>query len=60
MSYLVRRPDGSWKQSTIFEVPAHSTIHVTVFQYDSQTGLRNPFFGRTQGLVRSLDETARP
>ena len=51
VSYLVRQPDGSWKQSTIFELPAHSTIHVTVFQYDSQTGLRNPFFGRTQGLV---------
>jgi hypothetical protein len=51
VSYLAQQPDGSWEQSTIFELPAHSTIHVTVYQYDSQTGLRNPFFGKPQGLV---------
>ena len=51
VSYLAQQPDGAWEQSTIFELPAYSTIHVTVYQYDSQTGLRNPFFGKPQGLV---------
>lgn len=51
VSYLAQQPDGSWEQNTIFELPAYSTIHVTLHQYDSQTGLRNPFFGKTQGLV---------
>jgi hypothetical protein len=51
VSYLAKQPDGSWEQSTIFELPANSTIHVTVLQYDTQTGLRNPFFGKPQGLV---------
>jgi hypothetical protein len=51
VSYLAQEPDGSWEQSTIFELPANSTVHVTVYQYDSQTGLRNPFFGKPQGLV---------
>jgi hypothetical protein len=51
VSYLARKPDGSWDQSTTFELPAHSTIHVTVYQFDTQTGLRNPFLGKVQGTV---------
>jgi hypothetical protein len=50
VSYLAQKPDGSWSHSTIFDLPAHSTIHVTIIQYDSQTGLRNPFFGNVQGV----------
>jgi hypothetical protein len=51
VSYLAQRPDGSWSHSTIFDLPAYSTIHVTIIQYDSQTGLRNPFFGHVQGIT---------
>lgn len=51
VSYLAQKPDGSWSHSTIYELPAHSTIHVTISQYDSQTGLRNPFFGNVQGTA---------
>jgi hypothetical protein len=49
VSYLAQKPDGSWSHSTDYELPANSTIHVTIVQYDSQTGLRNPFFGNVQG-----------
>jgi hypothetical protein len=59
VSYLARTPDGSWEQSTIFELPAYSTVHVTVYQYDSQTGLRNPFFGTPQGLVGGMTVDGR-
>jgi hypothetical protein len=50
VSYLAQKPDGSWSHSTIFELPANSTIHVTVLQYDSQTGLRNPVIAHVQGV----------
>jgi hypothetical protein len=51
VSYLVRKPSGSWERSTVWTVPAHSLVHVTVYQFDGNSGLRNPFLARTQGLV---------
>jgi len=50
-SFLVQQKDGSWEQSTIFNLPAHSTVHLKVLEYDTQTGLRNNFFAQPQGLV---------
>ena len=50
-SYLVQRPDGSWVRSTTFRLPANSTVRVKVFEYDTQTGLRNNFFALSQGIV---------
>jgi hypothetical protein len=50
-SYLVQRADGSWLQSTTFTLPANTTVHVKVFEYDTQTGLRNNFFALPQGIV---------
>lgn len=60
VSYLVQDQDGSWEQSTIWELPADSTIHVTLYQYDSQTGLRNPFYGAPQGLVEDMRVDGEP
>ena len=51
VSYLVKSPDGKWVHSTVLRVPAHSVVKVTVLQYDTATGLRNPFWGRPQGIV---------
>jgi hypothetical protein len=34
---------------TTYKVPAHSLIHVTIYQFDSPTGLRNPFLSQVQG-----------
>jgi hypothetical protein len=51
VSYLARKPDGRWIHSTNLTVPAHSLVHVTIYQYDSSTGLRNPFFARVQGTT---------
>lgn len=50
VSYLVQTK-GKWVRSTVFNVPANSTIHVTIYQYDSPTGLRNPFLSQVQGTV---------
>jgi hypothetical protein len=51
VSYLVRNPQGKWIHSTTYNLPAHSLVHVTVFQYDGDSGLRNPFLARVQGTV---------
>jgi hypothetical protein len=61
VSYLVRDDSGKWIHSTRFTVPAHSLVRVTIHQYDSSTGLRNPFFARVQGTtggVMQLDGKA--
>ena len=50
VSYLVRS-GGRWVHSTIYTVPAHSIVHVTIYQYDGDSGLRNPFLSQVQGTV---------
>jgi hypothetical protein len=50
VSYLVRS-HGQWVHSTIYSVPAYSVVHVTIYQFDSPTGLRNPFLSQVQGTV---------
>jgi hypothetical protein len=50
VSYLVRK-NGRWVHSTIYTVPANSIVHVTVYQYDGDSGLRNPFLSQVQGTV---------
>jgi hypothetical protein len=51
VSYLVRNPEGRWVHSTKLTLPAHTLVQVTIYQYDSATGLRNPFFARPQGTI---------
>lgn len=51
VSYLVRNDAGEWVHSTEFEVPAHALVHVTIYQFDNDSGLRNPFLSRVQGTV---------
>ncbi len=51
VSYYARDPSGKWVHSTILRVPAHSLVHVTVYQYDTATGLRNPLWGQPRGIV---------
>ncbi len=54
VSYLVRDPKGQWIHSTTYVLPAHALVHVTVYQYDGDSGLRNPFLARVQGTVGSV------
>jgi hypothetical protein len=50
VSYLVKAPNGKWVHSTVLHVPAHALVSVTILQYDTATGLRNPFWGKPQGV----------
>ncbi len=48
VSYLIRS-NGQWVHSTNYTVPANSVVHVTIYQFDTPTGLRNPFLSQVQG-----------
>lgn len=50
VSYLVRE-HGVWKRTTVWTLPAHSLVRVTVYQYDGNSGLRNPFLAQARGIV---------
>jgi hypothetical protein len=50
VSFLARE-DGKWKHTAVYELPAHSLVDVTIYQFDSATGLRNPFLSQVQGTV---------
>jgi hypothetical protein len=51
VSYLIRNQQGEWVHSTIFKVPAEALVHVTVYQFDGDSGLRNPFLSQVHGTV---------
>jgi hypothetical protein len=54
VSYLVKDPHtGKWEHTTTWELPANTTIDMTVYQYDSGSPLRNQEWGQVQGTVGS-------
>src|SRR5579863_2135320 len=48
VSYLAEDSSGRWHHTTIYQVPAHALVKVTLYQYDTSTGLRNPFLGQVR------------
>jgi hypothetical protein len=50
VSYLVRE-GGVWRRSTVWRLPANALVHVTIYNFDGASGLRNPLLGRPTGLV---------
>jgi hypothetical protein len=50
VSYLVHS-NGRWVRSTVYTVPANTVVHVTIYQFDTPTGLRNPFLSQVQGTI---------
>jgi hypothetical protein len=60
VSYLVKDSTGQWRHSTVLNVPANSLVHVTVLQYDTATGLRNPYWGGPRGLVGVMSVDGKP
>jgi hypothetical protein len=49
--YAVDAGAGNWRHVTTYTLPAHTLVHVTIYNYDSQTGLRNEFLSQAQGTV---------
>ncbi len=50
VSYLIQE-QGVWHRTTVWTLPAHAVVHVTVYQYDGNSGLRNPFLSQARGIV---------
>jgi hypothetical protein len=51
VSYYAVSPDlKTWKHATTYVLPAHTLVHVTIYQFDSQTGLRNEYLGEALGV----------
>jgi hypothetical protein len=52
VSYYVVQPNGSdWRHDTTFVLPAHTVVHVTIYQYDGDSGLRNPYLSQSEGTI---------
>lgn len=54
VSYLVQSPQGQWVHTTLFQVPAHTRINVTIYQYDSGSPLRNQQLGQVSGTYGNV------
>jgi len=60
VSYLTQDPGGKWVHTTLWDVPAHTQINVTILQYDTGSPLRNQFYGQvtgTEGGTMTLNGT---
>jgi hypothetical protein len=52
VSYQVQTPKtGKWVHTTLWQLPAHTRIDVTIYQFDSGSPLRNQQWGRVTGTI---------
>ncbi len=52
VSYLTKDPHtGKWVQETSWKLPANTVVHMTIYQYDSGSPLRNQEFGQVLGTI---------
>ncbi len=49
--YAVDANAGNWRHDTTYVLPANTLVRVTIYNYDSASGLRNPWFGQATGTV---------
>ena len=50
VTYMVMNAQHHWVHSTIFDVPANTVVHVTIYNFDGASGLRNPFWAQPRGV----------
>ena len=51
VSYLIRNSQNQWQRKTVWTLPANATVHVTIYNFDGASALRNPYLARPQGMV---------
>ena len=49
--YVVDAKAQNWQHKTTFVLPANTLVHVTIYNYDSASALRNNWFGQATGVV---------
>ena len=50
VSYLIQNSRGAWLRRTVWKLPANATVHVTIYNFDGASGLRNPYLARPEGV----------
>jgi hypothetical protein len=58
--YVVDANSGDWRHDTTYVLPAETLVHVTIYEYDSSTGLRNPFLSQPSGTVGPTTVDGKP
>jgi hypothetical protein len=52
VSYYTQDPSNkNWVHTTLFSVPAHTKVNMTIYGYDGCTPLRNNYFSQIQGTI---------
>ncbi len=57
VTYMFKKPAGSpnsassWAHTTLFDVPAHTVVQVTAYEFDTGDPLRNQVWGQITGTV---------
>ncbi len=52
VSYFIKSPQtGAWLHTTLFTVPAHTRVNVTILGYDGSTPIRNQVWGHVTGTI---------
>ena len=49
--YAVNSGLTQWRHDTTYIMPAHSVVHITIYQFDTPTGLRNGFISQATGTI---------
>ncbi len=49
--YSVNPSLTQWTHATTYSVPANTVVTVTIYQFDTPTGLRNEFLGQATGTI---------
>ena len=49
--YAVNADDTHWRHATTYVLPANTVVHVTIYQFDGQSGLRNEFLSQASGTI---------
>ena len=50
VSYLIKDAAGQWKRQTVWKLPANATVHVTIYNFDGASALRNNFLAKPHGM----------
>ncbi len=58
--YAVDANAGNWRHVTTYVMPANTLVHVTIYNYDGASGLRNPFISQATGTVGGMAVNGKP
>jgi len=58
--YAVDANGGNWRHATTYTLPANTLVHVTIYNYDSASGLRNPFIAEATGTAGGMTLDGKP